>query len=79
MARNRNAEDSKPISSVENNNLPQVRQHNETSDEDDNSQHGAGCQHKRLLQSHQPTSQVCSDSHCSQTGKDDGEKGRHEY
>lgn len=29
--------------------LPQVRQNNETSDEDDDPQHWAGCQHKRLL------------------------------
>lgn len=36
---NRNEEESKPISSVENTDLPQVRQHNETSDEDDNPQH----------------------------------------
>lgn len=67
---NRNKEESK--SYVENNDLPQVRQYNETSDEDDNPQHWARCQHKCLLQSHQPTSQVCSDSHCSETGTGEG-------
>lgn len=44
--------------------LPHIRQHNQTSDEDNDAENRAGGQHKGLFQGHEPSSQMSPNSHC---------------
>jgi len=47
--------------------LPHIRQHNQTCDEDNDAESRAGGQHKGLFQGHEPSSQMSPNSHCKQT------------